>query len=51
LQEAILRFRNDPDLARQMGEKGRAEFQRHWRPEIMKKRLLDAYLEIVNSNR
>jgi len=43
LQEAILRFRNDPDLAHEMGEKGQAEFQRNWRPEIMEKRLLESY--------
>ncbi|MEJ2033798.1 MAG: glycosyltransferase [Deltaproteobacteria bacterium] len=43
LQQTILRFRNDPDLAREMGEKGRAEFQRHWRPETMEQRLLEAY--------
>jgi glycosyltransferase involved in cell wall biosynthesis len=43
LQDAILRFKNDPDLAREMGERGREEFQRNWRPEFMEKRLLDAY--------
>lgn len=47
LQDAILRFKNDPDLAREMGEKGRAEFQRNWRPEFMEKRLLDTYSEAV----
>jgi glycosyltransferase involved in cell wall biosynthesis len=48
LQEAILRFKTDPDLARQMGEKGRDEFQRNWRPELMEERLLEAYEKIVN---
>jgi glycosyltransferase involved in cell wall biosynthesis len=43
LQHAILLFKNNPDLALEKGEKGRAEFQRNWRPEIMEKRLLDAY--------
>ena len=46
LQEAVLRFRKNPELARQMGEKGRMEFQHHWRPEIMEKRLLDAYNQL-----
>ncbi len=47
VRDAIMRFKNDPDLARQMGEKGRAEFQHHWRPEIMEKRLLDAYEKVL----
>jgi glycosyltransferase involved in cell wall biosynthesis len=50
LQNAILRFRNDPDLAREMGEKGRVEFQNNWRPEIMEKRLLAAYDQVVDSS-
>lgn len=49
LQEAILRFRNDPALGRQMGEKGRVEFQHRWRPELMEERLLEAYLKAVKS--
>jgi glycosyltransferase involved in cell wall biosynthesis len=47
LQEAILRFKNDPDLGRMMGEKGREEFERNWRPEIMERRLLEAYGHLV----
>lgn len=47
LQEAILRFKGNVELARGMGEKGRAEFQRNWRPGVMEKRLLEAYSEIV----
>ena len=43
LQEAILQVKGNPDLARKMGEKGRAEFQLNWLPEIMERRLLDAY--------
>jgi glycosyltransferase involved in cell wall biosynthesis len=47
LQEAILRFKEDPGLAREMGERGWAEFQRNWRPELMEERLLEAYLKTV----
>jgi len=49
LQEAILRLKDNPDLARRMGEKGQAEFQRNWRPELMEERLLEAYLKAVKS--
>lgn len=47
LQEAILRLKGDPELARRMGEKGRVEFQHNWRPELMEGRLLEAYLTTV----
>ena len=47
LQEAILGFRENPDLAREMGEKGRAEFDCGWRPELMEERLLEAYAEVL----
>jgi len=47
LQEALLQLKNDANLSRQMGEKGRVEFQRNWRPEIMEERLLDAYRSAV----
>lgn len=50
LQEAILRFRDEPDLARQMGGKGQEEFQRSWRPELMEERLLNAYRKAVLRN-
>ena len=50
LQEAILRFKNDPELGSAMGDKGREEFQRNWRPEIMEKRLLEAYNLILINN-
>ena len=50
LQEAILRFRNNPDRVLEMGEKGWAEFQRNWRPEVMEKRLLGAYEEVFATN-
>jgi len=48
LQEVILRFKKDPELGREMGEKGREQFQRNWRPEIMEKRLLDAYGKVLD---
>ncbi len=51
LQDAILWLKRNPDIAREMGEKGRAEFQRNWRPEIMEKRLLDTYGQILSQVR
>jgi glycosyltransferase involved in cell wall biosynthesis len=47
LQETILRFKDDPELARAMGQRGQEEFQRNWRPEFMEKRLLDAYDQVL----
>jgi glycosyltransferase involved in cell wall biosynthesis len=49
LQDAILLFKNDPDLAREMGEKGRAEFQRNFRPDIMENRLTAMYKSLIVS--
>jgi glycosyltransferase involved in cell wall biosynthesis len=46
LQKAILCFRNNPALAREMGEKGKREFERNWRIDAIAKRLLDAYREL-----
>jgi glycosyltransferase involved in cell wall biosynthesis len=47
LQNAILKFKNNPELAREMGAKGQEEFQLNWRPEFMEKRLLDAYQQLL----
>ena len=49
LQKAILRLKDNPALARAMGEKGRAEFTRNWRPELMEERLLAAYAKIPHN--
>lgn len=46
LKKAILMFKEDPSVAREMGARGKAEFERNWRPEIMAGRLLDAYRDI-----
>jgi glycosyltransferase involved in cell wall biosynthesis len=51
LKSAILRLKNDPELARRMGERGRAEFEANWRPEVMAQRLLSAYGAVVNGER
>jgi glycosyltransferase involved in cell wall biosynthesis len=51
LQEAILRFKENPDLSQEMGARGRNEFQQNWRPELMETRLLEAYSSITNSDR
>lgn len=47
MKDAILRFLQCPDMARKMGEKGLKEFERNWHPDVMKKRLLDAYGQIL----
>ena len=47
LKRAILRFKNNPQLIKEMGEKGKSEFEKNWRPEIMEKRLLEAYREFI----
>lgn len=47
LQDAILQFKNNPELTRETGARGREEFQRNWRPEIMEQRLLEAYAEVL----
>jgi glycosyltransferase involved in cell wall biosynthesis len=47
LKEAILRLQADPALARAMGETGRAEFARNWRPELIEERLLAAYAPLL----
>jgi len=49
LQDAILQFRNNPELTRKTGALGREEFQRNWRPEIMERRLLDAYADVLEA--
>ena len=46
MQEAILRIRENPELGREMGERGRSEFQENWRPEIVEERLLEAYDQV-----
>lgn len=43
LKKAILYFKDNPDSAGEMGARGKAEFERNWRPELMEKRLLESY--------
>jgi len=43
LQEAIHSLKANPDRSREMGRKGRREYERNWQPEIMEMRLLNAY--------
>lgn len=47
LKRAILRFKNNPQLIKEMGEKGKSEFEKNWRPEIMVRRLLEAYRKLI----
>lgn len=47
LKEAIRYLRDNPSVAREMGERGRLEFERNWSPQVVKRRLLDAYRELV----
>ncbi len=46
LIKAILMFKENPAIAKEMGARGRDEFERNWRPEIMAKRLLEAYMRL-----
>ncbi|MDA8106817.1 MAG: glycosyltransferase family 4 protein [Nitrospiraceae bacterium] len=43
LKTAILYIRNNQDIVREMGKKGKAEFELKWRAETMEERLLSAY--------
>lgn len=43
LAAALRTLRDNPDIAAQLGEKGRADFERRWRPAIIGDRLLAAY--------
>lgn len=49
LKKAILMFKDNPGLTLEMGAKGKSEFERNWRPEVMEKRLLEAYAGLENS--
>jgi glycosyltransferase involved in cell wall biosynthesis len=46
LRDAILELKNDPGMTRQMGRRGKQEFERAWTYEIMEERLLEAYREL-----
>ncbi len=46
LKKAVIYLKTNPFLMLEMGEKGKNEFEKNWRPEIMEKRLLEAYREI-----
>lgn len=47
LKRAILNLKNNPELIMKMGEVGRNEYIRNFRPEIMEKRLLDVYNDLI----
>lgn len=47
LQKAIRMFKENPALAGEMGTKGKAEYDCYWRPEVMEKRLREAYAELM----
>ena len=47
LKEAILYLMRNPEISREMGERGCAEFDRHWTRQVMEERLLKAYDGLV----
>lgn len=47
LKKAILRFKNNPHLIQEIGEKGKNEFDNNWSLEVMERRLLEAYRKLV----
>lgn len=47
LKNAILKFKNNPNIIQEMGEKGKNEFENNWSPEIMERRLLEAYGKLL----
>ncbi|MDP3110498.1 MAG: glycosyltransferase [Thermodesulfovibrionales bacterium] len=46
LKKAVLLLKNTPQLRREMGEKGKNEFEENWRPEIMEERLKECYAKL-----
>lgn len=46
LKRAILKLKNDPQLAMAMGERGKSAFETNWRHEIMEARLLECYMNL-----
>lgn len=49
LQKAVLYLKDNPDIAREMGERGRKEYEQNWRPEAIEARLLEAYKNVIGS--
>lgn len=47
LKAAVLLLKNDPQLRREMGEKGNNEYKENWRPEIMEERLRECYVKLA----
>ncbi len=43
VQKSLLMLKENPDMAHEMGRRGRQEYDRKWKPEIMRERLLRAY--------
>lgn len=46
-KKAILDLKANPQLIKEMGERGRKEFMQNWNLEIMEKRLLEAYIKLI----
>lgn len=46
LQRAILTFQQDSELSKRMGERGRSALKRNYSPEVIGRRLLEAYGKI-----
>lgn len=47
LKRAIMTFKNNPELIVKMGEVGRNEYLRNFRPEIIEQRLLGVYKDLI----
>lgn len=47
VRRAILLLKHNPAMAGEMGEKGKNEFERNWRFEMIAGRLLEAYREVL----
>ncbi|HEY6012235.1 MAG TPA: glycosyltransferase, partial [Nitrospirota bacterium] len=47
LKKAVLALKEAPDRAREMGARGRKEFEQNWTQDVMEKRLLETYAAIV----
>jgi glycosyltransferase involved in cell wall biosynthesis len=49
LKKAILELKNNPEMCKKMGEKGRAAFKREYNWEIMEERLLKLYANLIDN--
>ena len=48
LKKAILELKNNPEMCKKMGENGRNAFEREYNWEVMEKRLLKLYADLIN---